>query len=80
MRAGKQPLDLFPVSVGAFVVQKSVDLGNGRWEADQIEAQAAQKRDTVGLRLWPQPFFFQASQDELIDRGFDPGFVFDLGQ
>ena len=56
----------------ALVGQEGVDLRERRRQADQVEAQAAQQRDAIGLGRGLESFALEARQDEGVDRIADP--------
>jgi len=46
---GEEPVDLSLIGVGSVVDRECVNLGDGWWQADQVEAEAAEERRLVGF-------------------------------
>ncbi|MCG3160084.1 MAG: hypothetical protein JMDDDDMK_01117 [Acidobacteria bacterium] len=77
-RRSQQPVNNLLEGVRRPVIQKLGDFFRRRRQSGQIENRAANQRAFVGVRDRLQTFLFQFSQDETINRRFDPGFVFDF--
>jgi len=77
---GQQAVHLLLVSVRALVLNERIDFA-GRWrKTGEIQAYAAQQRDTIGFGRWRESFLFKPREDEVIDWIFRPCCVFDRWQ
>src|SRR5205814_1842163 len=65
------------VGVRSFVGKKSVNLGECRRQAGQVEAQAAKQDRRVGFGRRREFFFFQTSEHEIIKASAGPRMVFE---
>ncbi len=67
MRRRQEPVYLPCISAGAGIGQKSVDLGNGRRQADHIEGHPAEQGDLVGFCRGRQFLLREPRADEAVD-------------
>ena len=68
----EQTIHLFLVGLGAWVGEEGVDFLGSRRKPDEVEAEAAQERDAVGLGGGFQALFVETREDEGVDGSADP--------
>jgi len=76
MGRSEEAFDELFVGVRPFVSDKIVHLLDGGREAGEVEAESANQSDAVGFGGWFEAFFFEASEDEVIDGIEGPVFRF----
>ena len=76
----EQPVNLLLVGIPALVVEEGVDFFDGGRKADQVQAQPPQQGDAIGFGRGREALFFQASQNEAVDRIGGPGGAGDFWQ
>ena len=79
MRRVEQAIYLFFISLGRFVLEKSVDFSEGWGQTREVKRQAAQQDFFGGLRGRLKFFLLQFLYDKIVDGIFDPICLFDLG-
>ncbi len=79
MGARQEALDHLLVGILVPIGDEGIDLGNGRGQPDQVEAQAADQRDPVRLGRRLETFPLQAGQHEPIDRVPHPALIAGAG-
>ena len=72
VRGIQQPVDQASPSVGAVVFLECPDLRGSRWQADQVECQAADQRAAVGGGCAAQSRGFEPREDKTVDVLPDP--------
>ena len=57
-----------PAGAGGSRLLLGVHLGDGGWQANEVQTQAAQQRGLGGFGRWVERFLFQSRQNEMINR------------
>src|SRR5689334_17964664 len=65
VRRGEKPLDNALVSVGPRVSDEVLNFLDARRQADEIEAQPSNQRDSIRLGRWLQVLLLQMREDEI---------------
>ncbi len=77
---GQQPIHQLLVSIGAFVVDEFLDLGERGRQTGEVQRQPPNQGGLIRARRRPETFLFQPGQEETIDFIPRPGGVFHRGQ
>ncbi len=80
LRRVEEPVDQPCVGILASVGDEGVDLRDGWRQADQVEAEAADEGDLVGLGRGRQALGLEPGEDEAVDRVAAPAGVLDCGK